>query len=118
VCVWPGRLHVSFNFLIWIMVQVGVDHVFLNPIPFLVGSLFPDCDHPKAPMGRVFPLWWICKHRGFSHTVYGLLAFSSLVSLYSIKWGLLFGAGYLLHLLEDSSTPMGINFLGKKKARS
>jgi inner membrane protein len=101
------------------MIQVGVDHVFLNPIPYLLGSIFPDCDHKRAPMGKIFPVWLFCKHRTITHSMYGLLAFSSLVSLYNVKWGILFASGYLLHLLEDSSTPMGINWwMVKKKARS
>jgi membrane-bound metal-dependent hydrolase YbcI (DUF457 family) len=115
VIVWSGKMHVQFNFLIWVMVQVGVNDMFLNPIPFLLGSLCPDADHRKAPMGKILPLWLAFRHRGFTHTIWGLFLFSSLVGLYDLKWGILFGCGYLLHLLEDSSTPMGINWFWAKR---
>lgn len=105
-------MHLTFNFYVWILLQLGVDHVFLNPIPFLVGSLFPDADHRKAPMGRIFPIWLVCRHRGFTHSVGGIFIFSSLVALYDLKWGVLFAGGYFLHLVEDSSTPQGVKWFG------
>lgn len=109
-------MHFQFNFLIWILFQCQADF-FINPIPFLVGSLFPDADCKYAPMGKICPLWLFCKHRGITHTLGGLVLFSSLVGLYSWKWGLLFAAGYLLHLLEDSSTPMGIKWIRGHKRK-
>jgi membrane-bound metal-dependent hydrolase YbcI (DUF457 family) len=92
--------------------------VFLNPIPFLVGSVFPDADIRKAPMGKLIPLWLFFNHRGFTHTLLGLFIFSGLVCIYDLKWGMLFAGGYFLHLMMDSGTPMGIKWLTghKKKA--
>ena len=119
VVIWSGKMHVQFNFIIWIFIQLGVDHVFLNPIPFLIGSLWPDCDHKKAPIGRLFPVWLICTHRGFTHTLGGMVLFSLPIGIfYSWKWCMLFAGGYLLHLMMDSSTPMGIHWIkGHRKKK-
>lgn len=97
---------------------VGLSNVWVNPIPFLIGSVFPDCDHKKAPMGKLLPLWLVFNHRGFTHTLLALVAFSSLVCIYDFKWGISFGVGYLLHLLEDDSTPMRIKWISGHKRRA
>lgn len=100
------------------MIQVGVDDVFLNPIPFLIGSVFPDCDHKAAPMGRIFPMWLFFNHRGFTHTLPSLLLFSLPIGIfYSWKWALLFGAGYFLHLMMDDGTPMRVKWWKGHKRR-
>jgi membrane-bound metal-dependent hydrolase YbcI (DUF457 family) len=117
--IFSGKMHFQFAVIVWILLQVGVDHEFLNPIPFLIGTMVPDCDHRKAPMGRILPLWLFFRHRGFTHSLVALALFSGLVSLYDLKWGILFAGGYFLHLMMDSGTPSGIAWLlGKKKARS
>lgn len=96
--------------------MVGVNNFWFNPIPFLIGSIFPDCDHRKAPMGRLLPLWLVFNHRGFTHTCWGLVGFSALVGCYNLNWGIIFMAGYFLHLVMDSGTPMGIKWIvGHKK---
>jgi membrane-bound metal-dependent hydrolase YbcI (DUF457 family) len=110
-----GSFHWRFAFIVWIFLQLGADTCFLNPIPFLIGTLIPDADHRKAPMGRLIPIWLFCRHRGFTHTVYGMVLFSSLVGIYDVKWGLLFAGGYFLHLMLDSGTPSGIHWFGKRK---
>lgn len=99
---------------------MGIDDVFLNPIPFLIGSVFPDCDHRKAPMGRIIPLWLFFNHRGFTHSLVALVLFSLPIGIfYSWKWCLLFAAGYLLHLAMDDSTPMRVKWLlGHKRKRA
>lgn len=68
-------------------------------------------------MGRLLPLWLLFNHRGFTHTWFGLLLFSlPIIELVSLKWAILFAAGYLLHLMMDATTPMGIKwFTGHKK---
>lgn len=101
---------------------MGVEDVFLNPIPYLIGSVFPDSDHRHAPMGRILPLWILFNHRGFTHSLLGLAVFSAPVVIFiSIKWALLFAAGYLLHLMMDDTTPMGVKWIRghrRKKKRA
>jgi membrane-bound metal-dependent hydrolase YbcI (DUF457 family) len=118
VCAFSGKLHFQFSFIVWLLIQVGVDHVFLNPIPFLIASVFPDCDIRTSPMGRVLPLWLIFNHRGFTHTLGGLLVFSLPIGIfYSWKWCFLFAGGYFLHLMMDSGTPMGVKWIKGHKRR-
>jgi membrane-bound metal-dependent hydrolase YbcI (DUF457 family) len=92
--------------------------VFINPIPFLIGSVFPDADHPKAPMGRILPLHWFFNHRGFTHTLGGMVVFSLPIGIfYSWKWAGLFALGYLLHLAMDDGTPMRVKWIRGHKRR-
>jgi membrane-bound metal-dependent hydrolase YbcI (DUF457 family) len=118
--VFSGKIHFQFSLIIWLLIQlVGVTDVFLNPIPFLIGSVFPDCDHKRAPMGRIIPLWLLFNHRGFTHTLTGVALFSLPIGLfYSWKWCMLFACGYVLHLMMDSSTPMGVKWLRGHKKRA
>ena len=118
VVAFSGRIHVGFAVIIWVMIQMGVDRVFLNPIPFLIGSVLPDCDHRHAPMGKILPLWLVFNHRGFTHTIPAVILFSAPIAYWNLKWGMLFAAGYLLHLLMDSSTPMGIKWWKGHKKRA
>lgn len=118
VCAFSGSIHWRFAVIVWILIQVGVHDVWLNPIPFLIGSLFPDCDCRTAPIGRIFPLWLIFNHRGFTHTIGGILVFTFPVVYYmGLKWGILFAGGYLLHLMMDSGTPMGIKWMTGHKRK-
>jgi membrane-bound metal-dependent hydrolase YbcI (DUF457 family) len=120
VCVFSGKIHFQFALIIWFLIQfIGVQDVFLNPIPFLIGSVFPDCDHKRAPMGRILPMWLLFNHRGFTHTLPALLLFSLPVGMfYSWKWCMLFACGYLLHLAMDDGTPMRVKWLYGHKKRT
>lgn len=113
-----GKIHWQFAFIIWVLVQMQLD-VWLNPIPFLIGSVFPDADIKYSTIGKFIPLWLIWKHRGFTHSLTALVLFSAPIAYWNFKWGCLFAVGYLLHLLMDSSTPMGIRWkLGHRKKRA
>jgi inner membrane protein len=115
-----GKIHWGFALIIWCLIQVGVEDVFLNPIPFLIGSVFPDCDHRRAPMGRLLPLWIVFNHRGFTHTLPSMVIFSAIVAYVSDSWMwcIMFAGGYLLHLMMDSGTPMGIKWLRGHRKRA
>jgi membrane-bound metal-dependent hydrolase YbcI (DUF457 family) len=120
VC-FSGKIHFQFALIIWFLIQfIGVQDVFLNPIPFLIGSVFPDCDHKSAPMGRILPMWLLFNHRGFTHS-------SSCTGYYfhPNRYVLLVGsgvcyllAGYLLHLAMDDGTPMRVKWLYGHKKRT
>jgi membrane-bound metal-dependent hydrolase YbcI (DUF457 family) len=104
----------------WVLFQgVCFQDVWLNPIPFLIGSVFPDADHKHAPMGRLIPLWLLFNHRGFTHSIPALVIFSAPIGMfYSWKWCALFACGYLLHLAMDDSTPMRVKWLRGHKKRA
>lgn len=90
---------------------------YLNPIFVIMGSLFPDSDHRHAPAGKLLPLWLVFRHRGFTHTIWGVILFALPIFTYSRACGISFVIGYLSHLLLDSITPSGVNWLGIKKPR-
>lgn len=109
------RTHWGACLMIWIMCAVG--GLFFNPITMLLGSVFPDADHRKAPMGKFIPLWLIWNHRGFVHTLW----FAILASIPFLFWNGLaavsFFAGFIVHLLMDSCTPSGVRWFGGKTKR-
>lgn len=112
VCVFSGSIHWKFTFIIWLLIIAMGDHLWLNPIPLLIGSLFPDTDCKSAPIGKFLPLWLLFNHRGFTHSLPALVLFSLPIGMfYDWKWSALFACGYLLHLAMDSSTPMGVKWL-------
>lgn len=75
-----------------------------------LGSLLPDLDHPKSILGRKFPLSTILgiKHRGWMHSLLGLVVFSNLAALINPSLAPGITLGYLLHLIADSFNPIGI----------
>ena len=107
-----------------------------------IGGLLPDLDHPESVLGRRLsfvsqPLARACGHRGFTHSLLGLLGLLAIVVLVSglfaaiatsetnlasrvasepfaalygpIFWLLLpLIVGYLSHLLGDALTPSGV----------
>lgn len=113
VVAFSGRIHFGFAVIVWVMIQMGVDRVFLNPIPLLFATLLPDSDHPRSPIGRFIPLWLIWKHRTFTHTIWAMILFSIPFFIYSFKWGCMFCLGYFLHLTLDSGTYTSIKWFGK-----
>lgn len=85
-----------------------------------LGSLLPDLDHPGSLLGRRVPGASILglKHRGWMHSILGLIVFSAIVG--SINPELVPGIalGYLLHLIADSLNPSGVAWfypLSKKR---
>lgn len=114
-----GRVHWSFALILYIYLICVDDRAYhhLNPLLVIAGSLFPDSDHRHAPAGKILPLWLIFKHRGFTHTIWGMMLFATPILLYRWDYGLSFIIGYCTHLLLDSMTPSGVRlFGGKKKA--
>lgn len=116
VVVFSGSIHWKFAFLVWLLIQVQIDTWF-NPIPFLIGSLFPDCDIKKSMIGKFFPMWIWCRHRGFTHSIQAAVLFSLPIVYFNWKWGVLFFLGYVLHMMMDSGTPMGIKWIYKYKKK-
>lgn len=89
-----------------------------------VGSLIPDIDLPTSTVGKAFrPLsggiYHICGHRGFVHSllcsVLITMLLGSLESFFFPAYGETFMYGFfsgcLLHLLQDSCTPYGVQWL-------
>lgn len=75
------------------------------------GAVVADIDHPFSLLGKYNIGAYAMKHRGFTHTIPGLLFFSLLVYIFYPAMGFLFGFGYLTHLVGDYTTPSGIMWL-------
>lgn len=78
-----------------------------------LGSLLPDLDHPRSTLGRrIFGASTLgLKHRGWMHSLVGLIIFATLFAAINSKLvpGITFG--YFLHLLADTLNPAGIPWL-------
>lgn len=83
----------------------------------IIGSLLPDIDTPYSLLGRYNPFSYVTEHRGFTHTLPGMGVFSLFVYVVfdDFVYGFIFG--YILHLVADSLTPMGIMWLYPYKKR-
>lgn len=85
----------------------GVASVVARVSLCIFGSLLPDIDTPYSALGR-----FVCVpggHRGWPHSIYPVIVLS-LVSViaHPMIWLVL---GYLLHLLWDAPSVMGVAFL-------
>lgn len=83
----------------------------------VVSSSLPDIDHPKSKISKLlFPVsWiisWVVRHRGIMHSlfpvafIYGFFWYNDLTYI-----GTAVVLGYLSHLVSDSMTNGGIDFL-------
>ncbi len=103
-------------------IDTGVDIVL---IAALVGSVFPDIDHPRSSIAQQSLLFEgvsravssLGGHRGVVHSLFACSFFTAALYVFlnhggfggAIAWG--FGFGYLTHLLGDSMTKGGIAWL-------
>jgi len=78
-----------------------------------LGSLLPDLDHPGSMLGRrIFGISALgLKHRGWMHSLVGLIVFASLFMVIDPKFVPGITLGYFLHLLADTLNPAGIAWL-------
>lgn len=105
----------AVNVAVYVFLIKNIDDLWLDlGILFFIlfGSLFPDIDSPNSLLGRwVFPLAVVTKHRGFMHSLLGMVVFSLPIILFSFIHGLVFAVSYLSHLICDSTTKSGVKFL-------
>ncbi|MEM4153055.1 MAG: metal-dependent hydrolase [Candidatus Pacearchaeota archaeon] len=89
------------------------------------GSILPDIDSPSSFVNRKY-LFGIGKniaafseHRGFFHSIFGILIFAtlSIISIHLLKLPLIYSValplGYFMHLAADSLNVSGIKWLWK-----
>jgi len=82
-----------------------------------LGSLLPDGDHPNSYIGRRLGIFskllnFLAGHRGVMHSIWvplliGILIWTSIGKQFAIPLVL----GYMSHLISDSLTVQGINFI-------
>lgn len=112
-CVFNGKIHLYVGVALWLMMAMG--ELYLNPIMFLLGSVLPDADHPKALIGKIIPLHLMFRHRGFTHTVWFMIVCFSIGSTWNLWAGMSLSAGIFLHLMLDSCTPSGVRWFGRRR---
>ena len=111
--------HLAFGFLAGLaslkFVNSGNIYIFFACV--LLGALLPDIDTPRSKVGSNFGI--ISKlikavfgHRGVVHTIWGMIVICGLFWLFiSRNYGIALTIGFFSHLLIDSMTKKGINFL-------
>jgi membrane-bound metal-dependent hydrolase YbcI (DUF457 family) len=84
-------------------------------VPLMViGSLLPDIDTPFSRLGKYNPFAVKMKHRGFMHSIYGAGIIGVIATIIHPIVGIFITAGYIGHLIADSLTPAGVNWLCRK----
>lgn len=89
------------------------------------GAILPDIDSPSSFINKRYLLGIgkgiaaFSEHRGFFHSVFGILIFAvlSIIGVYFLKVSFIFAValplGYFLHLFADSLNVSGIKWLWK-----
>ena len=91
-----------------IALTLPIVYTFFNPISFvgILGSIAPDWD---LKLG--------IKHRTITHSLLSLIISTSIIYIFSSSIAIVFALNYLLHLILDSLTKMGVPFLYPFKNR-
>jgi len=117
-----GRTHLLFSLflsLLFLNVFFVKQSIFFVAI-FVLGSIIPDIDESSSIIGRKLKfVSWFFSHRGFFHSIFSAIIFSSLVLfLFGLYYSLVFLTGFISHLFLDSLTKNGVSlFLFDKKIK-
>ncbi|MGE0793135.1 MAG: metal-dependent hydrolase [Candidatus Woesearchaeota archaeon] len=106
-----GITHILMGISIYLFLMVFIDlfKSYLFFFLFMLGVLFPDIDETHSILGKKFKLiGWIFNHRGFFHSIFSLILFSSIFIIFNFYAGLFFALGYSSHIIEDMLTKKGI----------
>lgn len=112
-----ANTHMAFGFLAGMLFFPVLHHSWFIFVPLcILGSLIPDVDHENSKINKLFPLTkWVpkfFKHRGIFHTIFPvILIYLLFKSANADIIGFPLAIGYLSHLVSDSLTESGINFL-------
>jgi len=121
------RTHILFTLFFYILVIkiFSIDFSAIFVLILCFGAILPDIDSPSSYINRKYLLGigksisLFSKHRGFFHSIFGILIFLiiSLIIVYLIKapfiYSLALPIGYFLHLVADSLNVSGIKWLWK-----
>ncbi len=109
------KTHLAFGFLCSLIFAklYPVENLTLFLLVACAASIFPDIDNRDAAMGKRHKIMTrLFEHRGFMHTIFPPLIFSGIVWYLGFQLiALAIFIGYMSHLLIDSITKAGINFL-------
>ena len=89
--------------------------IFFYYIILLVAAVLPDIDHTGSMINKAFTITniipWFFKHRGLFHSIWPLLIGSMTLSFVHPLISTAFFIGYGSHLVSDSFTKAGVNWL-------
>ncbi|MBD3259893.1 hypothetical protein GF371_04665 [Candidatus Woesearchaeota archaeon] len=113
-----SRTHLAFGFLAGLLSlnYIRPSNYIIYFAVILFAALLPDTDHPESNINKKIPVFkffsYIFKHRGFLHTLWiPLIVFVLLYKFGYYQYGIAVAVGYGAHLLSDSLTKAGINFI-------
>ncbi len=128
------KTHLAVTVVLGLPLLASVDQLnLLNGGVLVLGSLLPDIDHPSSFLGKRNKIASgitnkTFGHRKGTHSLLALVAVYFIMSFLATRYLTVQGAytpfwlafGYLCHLLEDSFSSEGVNWLWpkKRKARS
>ncbi len=114
------KTHIVFALFCYLLLAIifGLEKEFYALLVLAISALLPDIDSASSYINNKFKLGKVIalttKHRGFWHSVFGLLAIIVITAiifyLIDVNLALCFyvAFGYLMHLLADSLTISGI----------
>lgn len=110
------RTHIAFAFLIGLFFYFHnlVDNWILFFLFLFLGAGFPDVDNSESKFGRNFlskAMTLFSKHRKIFHSLLLGAALSYLFFIYDNDAGIGFFVAFVSHIILDSFTIEGINFL-------
>jgi membrane-bound metal-dependent hydrolase YbcI (DUF457 family) len=123
------RTHILFALFFYLLfiTLFSLEFSLIFSIILAFGAIFPDIDSPKSYINRKYlfgigkGIALFSKHRGFWHSIFGLLIFAvlsiSVVMLIEAPFILFLALplGYFLHLAADSFNVSGIRWFWKSK---
>jgi len=113
-----GRTHMAIGLLVALLVAplFASDQKTLFVGLVVFASLLPDIDHSGSKINRILPLTKYAakffRHRGFFHSIFPPIIILGGAYYYNYLFiGQALAIGYLSHLLSDSFTKLGVNYL-------
>ena len=113
------KTHLAFSLLIALLIITffNIQNMIYFMIILILASSFPDIDSDKSKIGRKFPIFsklinLFFVHSGIFHSIFPPLILLFAFWYFNLFYiGLAIFIGYLTHLIGDSLTLEGINFL-------
>ncbi|MDP4012665.1 MAG: metal-dependent hydrolase [Candidatus Nanoarchaeia archaeon] len=116
------RTHFALGLFVGLFSLSFINEIFTGPrwlfvVIVAIASSFPDIDHPKSKISKLFfpfswMISWVVSHRGIFHSIFPVIGLYLIFDYFGFGFiGLALAIGYFSHLLGDMFTKSGIDFL-------